>query len=161
MKKIFAILTILAAFTFVGCVKQTEFSSDSLPVKCVVTGYVKYTSHDGNNSSTTALPVGTEVRVLYAIPSESKVDYAVTTTTIDNSGCFRVDLGCPAGQALKVKCETSFVATHYISVEGSGTISNQALFYGCTEEKTIAAGAASHFIFEATRQLNLTYPDTK
>ena len=161
MKKIFAIFTVLAAFAFVGCVEQTELSSETLPVKCIVTGYVHYTSHNGSSADATPVPVGTEVRVLYGIPSGSQVEYALTTTTTDNAGCFRVDLGCPAGQALTVKCEVSFVASHYISIGSSGYVPNEALFYGSSVEKTIAAGAASHFIFEATRQLNLTYPDTK
>ena len=161
MKKIFAIFTVFAAFAFVGCVKQTEISPDSLPLKCVVTGYVEYTSNTSNSSQTTTLREGTEVRVLYGIPSGSEVQYAVTTTKIDAMGGFRVDIGCPVGQALRVKCEVSFIASHHISIQSGGLrVPNEALFYGVSEEKTIPAGSAAHFKFDAVHKSNLTYPKT-
>ena len=143
MKKIFAILVVLATFAFVGCVKQSEFSADSLPVKCIVTGYVTYSGNP--------IPMGTEVRVFYGIPSGEEVDYAVTTTTINAKGGFRADLGCPVGQSLKVRCEVSYVAVESMS---------ENLYYGASTEKTILSGSADHFKFTVAKKSNLTYPET-
>ena len=160
MKKIFTILAALATFAFVGCTEQSEISAESLPVKCIVTGHVTYNPVGATGSTTKSnLPMGTEVRVFYGIPSGSGVDYAVTTTTIDAMGGFRVDLGCPVGQALKVKCEVSFVASNYVKISGYWT-PNESLFFGNTSEKDISAGSAAHFKFTANRVSNLTYPET-
>ena len=43
MKKIVVFICLsIIAFAFAGCTKQTELSTDTLPVKVTVTGYVRY-----------------------------------------------------------------------------------------------------------------------
>ena len=122
MKKIFTLMIVAATFAFAGCAQQSELNPDTLPLKSVISGhaYYSFVNQSGSMQSDVVVPYGTEVRILYAIPDSSgKINgYAVKSVVADVLGGFRVDIGCPAGTSLKVKCETSFESTNYVKPEG-------------------------------------------
>lgn len=165
MKKIFTLMIVAATFAFAGCAQQSELNPDTLPLKCVISGhaYYSFVNQSGSMQNDVVVPYGTEVRILYAIPDNSgKINgYAVKSVVADVLGGFRVDIGCPAGKSLKVKCETSFESTNYVKPEGSyGYVPSAAIFFGSTSEKSVAAGSSLYFEINAGVSSNLTYPGT-
>ena len=166
MKKIFTLLAaLLVAASMTGCVQQSELSPEDLPVKSIISGhaYYAFVNQSGSMQKDVVVPYGTEVRILYAIPDSSgKVNgYAMKSVVADALGGFRVDIGCPVGKALKVKCEVSFEATNYVKPEGSyGYVPSAAIFFGTTSEKSVASGSSAYFEINAGVTSNLTYPGT-
>lgn len=162
MKRFFTFIAVLfVAVGFAGCAEQSEISVETLPVKCVVSGhaYYSYTDPNGTLQKDVVVPVGSEVRVFFKLPSDE--NYSVTTVTTDPLGGFRVDLGCPVGQAYKIKCEISFLGTNYVKPKGSAYFAaSEAIFYGQAAEKSVASGASGYFKVNAAVSSNLTYPDT-
>ena len=108
MRKIsfFGIVMVLL-LSMVGCSKQTELSTDVLPTKVTVMGYVRYITLNKNLQSEEPELVdkGHQVNIFYGVPNDKgNVDgYALKTVTVDNNAFFKVELGCPVGKTLKVR----------------------------------------------------------
>ena len=91
MRKIsfFGIVMVLL-LSVVGCSKQTELSTDVLPTKVTVMGYVRYITLNKNLQAEEPELVdkGHQVNIFYGVPNDKgNVDgYALKTVTVDDNG---------------------------------------------------------------------------
>lgn len=152
MKKTFFLLSLLSvvlSIISVSCDKQqTELSGDTLPQKITVLGHARYVALDKNlaKESPEIVNAGTVVNVFYGIPGEDgKVKaYACKSVTTDAGGRFKTEIGCPPGQTLDVKVESSCYADSYAKPETGSSIVVSTYFYGLVN-KQIPCGKAQYF----------------
>ena len=148
MKKTFIFVCLSAlVLSLAGCVKQTELSTDTLPVSVTVTGYVRYSALDKDlkPEEPEIVDKGHLVNIYYGIPDDKgNVDYALKTVAVNGDAFFNTTLGCPVGKALKVKVQSSMYGDSYCANEEGKKVSCEAYFFG-EFEASIACGSTHCF----------------
>lgn len=152
MKKIivFICLSVLAML-FAGCVKQSELSTDTLPVKVTVTGYVRYIALNSSLSKENPelVSAGHIVNLFYGVPGkEGQVEaYALKTVTVNSDGFFETTLGCPVGRSLEIRAETSMYGESYAATSSGKKVVSDTYFYA-EQKVTLPAGSAHCFALD-------------
>lgn len=158
MKKNAILCTLsLLLFALIGCSEQTELSTDVLPTKVTVMGYVRYITLNKNlaQEDPELVAPGHKVNIFYGVPDDKgKVAaYALKTVAVDNNAFFKVELGCPVGKTLNVRVESSMYGDSYTSNEEGKKVSCETYFFG-EQEETIACGSAHNFNLNMTPAAN-------
>ncbi len=148
MKKTFIFVCLSAlVLSLTGCVKQTDLSTDTLPVSVTVTGYVRYVALDKDlkPEDPEIVDKGHLVNIYYGIPDEKgNVAYALKTVEVNADAFFKTTLGCPVGKALKVKAQSSMYGDSYCANEEGKKVSCESYFYG-EVETSITSGSSYCF----------------
>lgn len=158
MKKLLMIACLSAfVLSLAGCAEQTDLSTDTLPTKVTVTGYVRYIALDKNLSpeEPEVVSKGHPVNIFYGVPGEGgKVEaYALKTVNVDAAGFFEVELGCPVGKALEVRVQSSMVGDSYTLDEEGKKSECETYFYGEATE-VIPCGSAHCFALDMAPAAN-------
>lgn len=152
MKKIVVFICLsIIAFAFAGCTKQTELSTETLPVKVTVTGYVRYIALSSTlkKENPEVVEAGHVVNLFYGVPNkEGQVEaYALKTVKVDSDGFFKTTLGCPVGKNLEIRAETSMYGESYATNSAGKNVVSDTYFYA--EQKiTLPAGSAHCFALD-------------
>lgn len=148
MKKTFIFVCLSAlVLSLAGCVKQTELSTDTLPVSVTVSGYVRYIALDKDllPEKPEVVDKGHVVNIYYGIPDESgNVSYALKTVTVDGDAFFKTELGCPVGKTLQVKAQSSMYGDSYCADEEGKSVSCESYFFG-EVQASITCGSSHCF----------------
>lgn len=152
MKKnlfLLSLLSVVLSIFSASCTKvQTELSGDTLPQKITVLGHARYVPLDKNLVPETPeiVSVGTVVNVFYGIPNaDGKVEaYACKSIVTDATGRFQTEIGCPVGQTLDVKVESSCRADSYAKPEKGSNVVVDTYFYG-TVTSQVPCGKTQYF----------------
>lgn len=139
-----------------GCAKQTDLSTESLPTNVTVNGYVMYLPV---GESLTTVSKGHKVDVLYKLTGED--DYAIKTVTTDSYAFFTITLGCPPGKSLDVKVESSFIGDSQASAAGSSSKEDCTSYFFASMEKVIPSGSAYCFNLKMVPVANYGIEDLK
>ena len=78
------------------------------------------------------------------MPEGGKVQYAVKTLKVDMDGFFETKIGCPPGQSLEVKAQSSMFGNSYTVDENNKQTDSDAYFFA-EVKKTITCGSAAYF----------------
>ena len=146
-REIFYCILVSALLLLSGCAEQSELSSDALPTKVTVMGYVRYITKDSDlkNEKPALVDAGTPVKIFYGVPKAGQVEaYALKTVTVDNNGFFMTELGCPVGKSLEVKVGSSMYGTSYTTDKDSKKALCDAYFF-VEKTETISCGSAHCF----------------
>ncbi len=162
MKKIFnlstpavcGLLLISAVSLGIACsscttLEPTSLSEETLSTKSIVCGHVRYIgiAKDGKADIDVPNP-GFEVNIFYGLPdANGDVQYAVKKVTTLQDGYFETTLGCPAGQALKVKTVAEGMGYTYASDTDGKSVETEAYFYGSVE-KSVDCRMAAYFALD-------------
>ena len=158
MRKIsfFGIVMVLL-LSMVGCSKQTELSTDVLPTKVTVMGYVRYITLNKNLQAEEPELVdkGHQVNIFYGVPNDKgNVDgYALKTVTVDDNAFFKVELGCPVGKTLKVRVASSMYGDSYTTNKEGKKVSCETYFFG-EQEASVLCGSSHSFTLDITPASN-------
>ena len=148
MKKIFTLVGLVALMAgFTACTKnQTELSGDVLQTTVTVSGHVRYIANGKSGvEDPEIVDAGTPVNIYYGVPVDGKVEaYALKTVTVDLDGFFQVNIGCPPGQSLKVRAQSSMWGSSYILNEDNKPTDSDAYFFA-EVEKEVKSGSAAYF----------------
>lgn len=152
MKKIVVFISLsIVALALAGCAKQTELSTDTLPVKVTVTGYVRYVALSSTlkKEDPELVGAGHEVNLFYGVPGkEGQVEaYALKTVRVDSDGYFKTTLGCPVGKHLEVRAETSMYGESYATNSAGKNVVSDTYFYA-EQKVTLPAGSAHCFALD-------------
>lgn len=175
MKKIFnfstpavcGLLLISAVSLGIACsscttLEPTSLSEETLSTKSIVCGHVRYigTAKDGKADIDVPNP-GFEVNIFYGLPdANGDVQYAVKKVTTLQNGYFETTLGCPAGQALKVKAVAEGMGYTYASDTDGKSVETEAYFY-CSVEKNVDCRMAAYFALDMTPTALIGEPGLK
>lgn len=142
-------LSVVLSLVSASCTKQqTELSGDNLPQKITVLGHARYVPLDKNLAPETPeiVSAGTGVNVFYGIPNaDGKVEaYACKSIVTDATGKFKTEIGCPVGQTLEVKVESSCRADSYAKPDKGSNVVVDTYFYG-TVTRQVPCGKTQYF----------------
>ena len=97
MKKLFAIIGLVAMVFATGCTKiETELSGDTLETKVTVSGHARFSTleKDGTQSEPDIVDKNTVINVYYGVPDKNgEVAFAYKTVQTDIDGFFELELG--------------------------------------------------------------------
>lgn len=147
MKKIFTLMGLVALLAgFSACTKnQTELSGETLQTTVTVSGHVRFIAYGKSGvKDPEIVDPGTLVNIYYGVPEGGKVQYAVKTLKVDMDGFFETKIGCPPGQSLEVKAQSSMFGNSY-TVDENGKQTDSDAYFFAEVKKTITCGSAAYF----------------
>ena len=138
--------------------EPTSLDESTISTKSIICGHVRIVALDKNGVSEKPYPAdpGLTVNIFYGIPEGGSVKaYAVKTVTTDADGYFETTLGCPAGQALRVKVEAGAKAESFAMNESGKYVATDAYFF-CSLEKAAECGKATYYAIDMTPTANIS-----
>lgn len=148
---IFSLLVVAASCS----VETTELSTDNLPVKSVVCGYVRLFTTDSHGVvewDETADVSGLDVNVMYGIKdAKGNISYALKQVKTQEDGFFETNIGCPIGKTLQVKVTCKVLGNSYAPVEGSyGNYTSSETWFYSEVAHDVSCGKSVFFALDMT-----------
>ena len=148
MKKLFAIIALVAMVFAIGCTKiETELSGDTLETKVTVSGHARFSTleKDGTQSEPDIVDKNTVINVYYGVPDKNgEVAFAYKTVQTDIDGFFELEIGCPVGKTMSVKVNAKIEGESYTVNEKGDAVLSDCYLFG-EVKKDITCGSAAYF----------------
>jgi hypothetical protein len=148
MKKLFAIIGLVAMVFAIGCTKiETELSGDTLETKVTVSGHARYVTmqQNGTMNEPDIVDPKTTINIYYGVPDkEGNVAYAYKSVTTDMDGFFELEIGCPIGKTMSVRVNANILGESYTVDEDGDAVLSDCYLFG-EKKKDITCGSAAYF----------------